>query len=234
MAPRLPSLILFARNPRAGRVKTRLTPALSGDEAAFLYGAFLEDAARVYRLPEKWESVLAADPDPEEPPLSSLFASGWRREKQASGDLGQRLANAFEGEFALGAPAVVAVGSDHPSLSRRLLVETFERLSEGADVSIIPADDGGYCAIGLTPRVRPLEIFRAIPWSTSAVLDATRERAATLGLRLALLEPAYDVDRPEDLDRLARDLASRDREAPDYPSATARAMATLAPAVLPS
>jgi glycosyltransferase A (GT-A) superfamily protein (DUF2064 family) len=66
-----------------------------------------------------------------------------------------------------------------------------------------------------------------VPWSTDAVLEITRRRLAAEGVRLTLLPPAYDVDRPEDVDRLRRDLARRDPEEPDFPRATARALAEL-------
>jgi rSAM/selenodomain-associated transferase 1 len=225
---RLPSLLLFARTPVAGRVKTRLVPPLSEAEALSLYIAFLEDAAAIYPEPGRWESVLDADPDPYDPALARLFGSSWTRRRQAAGPLGERLAASFEREFSLGSPAAVAVGSDHPALGRPLVEEAFSRLARGVDAVVIPAEDGGYCAIGLAARVPVREVFRDIPWSSSSVLSATRERMAALGLDVALLEPAYDVDRPEDLARLRRDLAERDPAGRDFPRATARALAEIA------
>lgn len=219
---RLPRLVLFARAPRAGEVKTRLVPLLTEQGAARLYRAFLEDAARVYLVPGAWEAVLAADPGAEDPQLVELFGAPWRRQGQAAGDLGARLASAFQQEFAGGAPRVLAVGSDHPALRRRLLEEVFELLADGCQAVVIPAEDGGYCAIGLAPGAGFREVFRDIPWSSSSVLEVTLGRIRSAGLRLALLPAAYDVDRPEDLRRLRLDLASRDPSAPDYPRATAR------------
>lgn len=230
MEQALPSLLLFARTPEPGRVKTRLVPPLSEGEAHRLYLAFLEDAAAISIAPGRWRCVLEADPDPDDPALAALFPAPWRRRKQAPGDLGERLAAAFEREFSSGAPSAVAVGSDHPALERRLLEEAFARLALGSDAAIIPAEDGGYCAIGLTAGVPVREVFFEIPWSTSFVLSATRKRLAALGLEEAVLEPAYDVDRPEDLDRLRRDLARRDPEGRDYPRATARLLVSLAEA----
>jgi rSAM/selenodomain-associated transferase 1 len=228
MPERLPSLLLFARTPVAGRVKTRLVPPLSEIEALRLYVAFLEDAAAIYPEPGRWEAVLDAEPDPDDPDLARLFGSPWTRRRQAAGPLGERLAASFEQEFSLGSPAAVAVGSDHPALERRLVEEAFSRLSRGADAVVIPAEDGGYCAIGLAARVRVREIFRDIPWSSASVLPATRERISALGLDVTFLEPAYDVDRPEDLARLRRDLAGRDPAGRYYPRATARALAEIA------
>jgi len=226
----LPSLLLFARTPEPGRVKTRLVPPLSEEDALRLYLAFLEDAAAMSLAPGRWVCVLEAEPDPDDPALAALFPPPWRRRKQAPGGLGERLAAAFEREFSSGAPSAVAVGSDHPALKRRLLEEAFARLALGSDAAIIPAEDGGYCAIGLKAGVPVREVFFEIPWSTSLVLSATRKRLDALGLKAAVLEPAYDVDRPEDLDRLRRDLALRDPGGRDYPRATARLLGSLAEA----
>ncbi|HEY3203386.1 MAG TPA: TIGR04282 family arsenosugar biosynthesis glycosyltransferase [Thermoanaerobaculia bacterium] len=222
--PHLPSLILFARAPEPGRVKTRLAVRLTERGAAALYRAFLEDAAHVYVDRTGWQSVLCADPHPSDPLLAAIFFGAWRREAQASGDLGERLRKAFEREFARGAPAAVAVGSDHPALTRKRLKEIFGELARGLDAVLIPAEDGGYCAIGLASCAPLANVFEGIPWSSDAVCRITIARMENAGLRVKVLESAYDVDRPEDLDRLRRDLAQRDAASEDYPTATARVL----------
>jgi len=227
---RLPGLLLFARTPAAGKVKTRLTPPLSESEVLALYLAFLEDASRVYRRPERWRAVLEAEPDPDDPALAARFPEPWSRRRQAEGDLGERLCAAFEREFASGAPAALAVGSDHPSLARRFVEEAFDAIEAGARAAVIPARDGGYCAIALASDVSPRAVFSGIPWSSPSVLAATRDRFASLALPAVFLEEAYDVDRPEDLELLRADLARRDPSGADYPEATARALGILAAA----
>ena len=229
----LPSLLLFARVPEPGRVKTRLAGLLTERGATDLYRAFLEDAARVYRQPARWESVLCAEPDPFDSRLAGLFSDGWRRQAQTPGDLGSRLTGAFEGEFRRSAPAAVAVGSDHPALPLRLVGAVFRALAEGSAAAVVPAEDGGYCAIGLAARASVAEVFRDIPWSTGGVLAETLRRLESAGLPHRVLEAAYDVDRPEDVDRLRLDLAGRDPNAEDYPAATARALAALAAGTRP-
>jgi rSAM/selenodomain-associated transferase 1 len=226
------TLILFARAPIPGSVKTRLAGVLAPEGAARLYRAFLEDAARVY-AGNAWTSVLYADPDPDETSLAAIFGVPWRREAQAPGDLGSRLTAAFEAERCLGASAVLAVGSDHPALPRRSLEELFDAVESGEDVALIPAQDGGYCAIALAARAPTSAVFRGIPWSSERTLDVTVTRARAGGLHAALLAPAYDVDRPEDLETLARDLARRDPSDDDYPHATARALARFAAPLSP-
>lgn len=222
-----PSLVLFAREPVLGRVKTRLVPRLTEPNALRLYRAFLEDAARICAFEGRWTPVVAVEPDAGSAALAGLFPPPWRRESQGSGDLGERLTRAFERELARGAPAVLAVGSDHPTLSGERLAEAFDRLASGARAVAIPADDGGYCAIGFAAAAPYAEAFRDIPWSTSDVLPATRARLAARGVELVLLAPAYDVDRPEDLDRLRRELAGADSSARDYPRETARVIEEL-------
>lgn len=227
MADCLPGLLLFARTPERGKVKTRLVPPLSEPEALDIYRAFLEDASVIYGTLGRWRPVLLAEPDPDAVSLAALFPPPWTRRRQAAGDLGERLASAFEMEFANGAPAAVAVGSDHPNLRRGSIEEAFLRLSAGDDAVVIPADDGGYCAIGLSARVRVRDVFEEIPWSSPRVLSATRDRFAALGIRVSYLESAYDVDLPGDLDRLRSDLARRDPSGGDYPRATAKALREL-------
>jgi hypothetical protein len=221
------TLVLFARAPEPGRVKTRLAPLLTEKGAARLYHAFLEDAARAYLAPEIWSSVLAAEPDPEHPLLAPLFPPPWRRIAQNGESLGARLRAVFEGEFVRGAAAVLAVGSDHPALPAERLQGAFEEIRRGADAAVIPAEDGGFCAIALSSRAASARIFEDIPWSSASVLAVTLQRLAGAGLSVAILDPAYDVDRPEDIERLRGDLCGVSQDGPDYPRATARALREL-------
>lgn len=223
----LPALLLFARTPRPGGVKTRLAPRLGEAGAAALYEAFLEDAGRAYLEPACWRSVLWAEPDPSAPVFDRCFPPPWTRRAQAGEDLGRRLARAFEEAFAHGAPRAVAVGADHPALTRAAVAAIFEALASGARAAIVPAEDGGYCAIGLAADVEPSAIFGGVTWSSPRVLEETLERCAHARVDCRILPPGYDVDRPEDLDRLGRDLAARDPEAADFPRATAAAMRAL-------
>ena len=223
-----PSLLLFARAPEPGRVKTRLSPALGAAGAARLYRAFLQDAARAYGPPAPWSAVLCADPDPHAPPFPALFRAPWRRRRQQGGDLGARLAAAFREEFSAGVWAAAAVGSDHPALPRRRLEEVFERLSAGVPAAVIPAADGGYCAIGLRREAPAQEVFRDIPWSSPDVLDATVTRLSGAAAEVAVLAPSFDVDRPEDLATLRADIQSRDPAEADFPRATAAVLRGLA------
>ena len=223
MDPR-PALLLFARAPEPGRVKTRLEPRLSAAGACALYEAFLADASRFYGRERNWRPVVCAEPRGEDPRIAALFPPPWERRAQGSGDLGERLRRAFEDAFADGSPRAVAVGADHPTLSPRTVEAVFDAL-DTVDAAIVPAEDGGYCAVGLRANRYSPELFRDGPWSTAGVLTVTRERLRAAGRSCRILAPHYDIDRPEDLERLRRDLAGADASANDYPAATAACLA---------
>ena len=209
-------------------MKTRLAAALTASEASELYLAFLRDASRLYASRRDWRLVLCADPDGDDPRLSALFPEPLERRPQGPGDLGDRLRRAFAEAFAAGAPAAVAVGADHPSLPIRSLEDSVAAL-ETDDAAIVPAEDGGYCAIGLAARrgAAAAAVFRGVPWSTREVLARTLDRMAEERVSCRVLESFYDVDRPEDLERLRRDLESRDPSGEDYPAETAACLAAL-------
>lgn len=114
---------------------------------------------------------------------------------QGPGDLGERLARVFE-QLCGGGRPVLAVGSDCPGLTVARILSAAAALGR-VDLVLGPALDGGYYLIGLR-RPRP-ELFRDVPWSTPQVLEVTRSRAEAAGLTVELLDPARDLDTPEDL-----------------------------------
>jgi len=122
---------------------------------------------------------------------------------QAEGDLGARMQRAFESALAL-SPRAILVGSDIPALSAQYLRDADRALRRGGDAVIGPAEDGGYVLIGLSRCDAAL--FRDIPWGGSEVLAETRRRIAALGWRVTELPALWDVDRPEDLERLPEEM----------------------------
>jgi uncharacterized protein len=185
---------VFAKEPRPGRVKTRLAPSVSPEWAALVADAFLRDI--LDRLAEvNADKIVCYTP----PDSGSFFE--WCRvchvalTPQAEGDLGCRMAAFFAEQFQAGAGPVVVVGSDSPTLPVRFIEQAFEFL-ENADVVLAPATDGGYCLVGCARQVP--EIFRDIPWGTNTVLSTTVRQAVQNGYRLAMLPPWYDVDTWDD------------------------------------
>ncbi len=202
-------LIVFAKHPEPGRVKTRLAPAL-GERLA----------ARVYRRLAARTLGIAADPPAAgrevrvwvEPAARVPDAPGWIGPADAflpqpDGDLGARMSRAFDDAFAAGARRAVIVGTDLPDLERTDLDAAFARLSDHGAV-LGPAADGGYWLLGL--RAPAPGLFSAMAWSTEGVLDETRRRLDALGLVRHELRTLRDVDRPEDWLELADRVPGRD------------------------
>lgn len=201
-------LLLFAKPPRAGAVKTRLIHArLPPARAAELYEAFLRD------LQERLESgpfdlrIVWAMEDRETVPEG--MGDGWR---QRGDDLGERLFHALH-DAAADHELVAAVGADHPDLPLERVQEAFAELRRGRPMVLGPSRDGGYYLVGLRAAAVDRRLFSGIAWSTAGVLRATLSRARDLGLDPALLPEEADVDRPDDLERLVERLENG-REAP--------------------
>lgn len=221
--PFMRRLLLFAKRPRLGRVKTRLVPALGPERTLALYRAFVLDQIAFLRscadicrseiyLDGAWPADFGAPPG----------ADGPRPRLQGAGDLGRRLLRAFERTAAEGTPATVVIGADAPTLPRSRVLRAFELLEAGAEAVVAPALDGGYVLLGAS---RPLpELFHGVPWGGEDVLRTTLARVRSGRIDLRLLDPWYDVDDSGGLERLRRDLAGAGGErAP----ATARGLAAL-------
>lgn len=199
--PGHPRLLLFVRAPTPGRCKTRLSPPLSPLQGAALYRAFCVDVLTSARATGT-EVHLAYAPSNEQPNPTWL-ASDVPSFEQQGPTLGDRLIHAFETIFRDGPGPVAVIGTDAPTLSATQILETFSALPH-VDAVFIPAEDGGYCLAGLS-QPQP-SLFKNIPWSTSEVM-ATTLRAA-VGLRVQTFPPHYDVDTPQDLQRLSITLQS--------------------------
>ena len=216
LTPHESALIIFAKAPIPGQVKTRLCPPLTPDEAATLHGSFVLDTlerskAAMTKLRLPMDRYLACAPA-----ASHVFFKimeerhGVRLLDQVGEDLGARMAQAFTAIFGRGYRQVLLVGTDVPSLPLAYYQQALTRLADH-DVVLGPARDGGFYAIGLT-RAIP-ELFTGIPWSTNQVLALTRQKAQALGLKTGLVPEWRDVDTVDDLQALI-DESSRDMKQP--------------------
>lgn len=199
------TLLVFAKEPVPGSVKTRLQPFLNGVEAAQLSEAFLADLLDRLRRIAGVELWVALPPESRAEPMVLRHGSGVRWVSQGPGDLGERMNRVANSAFQEGATGVVLLGSDHPNLPAAMLERCFASLDRG-QAAWIRTEDGGYAALAL-PRPSP-ELFHEVPWSTNAVAQATHTRACRAGIDLEDAGLWYDVDRPEDLLRLEHDLKS--------------------------
>ena len=177
-------------------------PALGAHGAAMLQEALTARAVETAIAAQTGPVTLWATPDATHPSFRELAVkSQIAVKRQPDGDLGARMLAACE---AAAGPALV-IGTDCPSLSPAHLREAAEALRDGNDVVVIPAEDGGYVLIGMR-RPQP-SLFEAMPWSTGVVMAETRKRVADAKLRCRELPTLWDIDRPEDLERLRSDPA---------------------------
>lgn len=201
--------MLFARAPQRGRVKTRLVPPLTAHQALALHLACLEATARLLAsLPNRIHRFLYLTGTPRRARRSmrrlGLPAAVTVR-TQRGRDLGARLERMFRELFAAGYERVLVIGSDTPTLPRTRLLEALASLRR-VEVVVGPTEDGGYYLIGCRRSPLP-DIFRGIPWGTAQTFARTRARLRRTRVRFRVLPRWYDVDRPADLARLAREVA---------------------------
>ena len=190
-----PILLVFAKAPRPGKVKTRLARALGDERAAALYrrmGRLVLDG--VAAAPATVTACFAPD-DAEAEVREWLGASAARYWPQGDGDLGARMSRMFDRAFQAADRALV-VGTDAPAVDDATIRRALEAL-DSADVVLGPSRDGGYYLLGLR-RPRP-GLFEAIRWSTGSVMRETAERARGEGLEVTFLEVESDIDTAADL-----------------------------------
>ncbi len=192
-----PPVIVMAKAPVAGFAKTRLIPALGAEGAAGLAARLLD--ATVAQAAAFGDVDLCCAPDTRHPAFQQLAgAPGVVLSAQGDGDLGARMARAFERHLAQHGAALM-IGTDAPAIDTAMLQCAAQALSD-ADAVFIPAFDGGYALIGLR-RFAPT-LFAGMAWSTAAVMAHTRERLAAADLRHVELPAVPDIDEPADLQHL--------------------------------
>ncbi|MBT5434383.1 MAG: TIGR04282 family arsenosugar biosynthesis glycosyltransferase [Alphaproteobacteria bacterium] len=189
-------VVVMARRPEHGKVKTRLADALGPDAALSFYASTLRRTLKRLGDDPRWSTVIAATP-----PSAARHPGRWTRGlpvfAQEEGDLGQRMQGAFD---AMPAGPVVIVGSDIPDLSARHVARAFRAL-ERHDAVFGPSDDGGYWLVGIARSLRASEIFGPVRWSTRHALADTLQGLPE-GARVATLETLADIDTVDDLRRL--------------------------------
>jgi rSAM/selenodomain-associated transferase 1 len=191
-------LLIFTRYPERGKTKTRLIPLLGEDGATELHRRMTEYTIRKLQDSSSTLSLVIYYDGGTEEKMRSWLGSHLSYRLQQGEDLGQRMQTACEASFASGETAIAIIGTDCPDLSATLILEAFDRLGN-SDLVLGPASDGGYYLIALK-HLFP-ELFEAIDWGTSRVLETTQAIAARLNLSVAYLPELADVDRPADLAR---------------------------------
>ena len=185
-------LIIFVKNAKLGKVKTRLAKTIGNEKALAIYHQLLEITEKATHEIVMDQRVYYSE---------EIEEKGWEgREKriQEGGDLGARMKNAFEKGFNDGYTRIVLVGSDLPDLSKEIIENGFESLRDN-EIVFGPAEDGGYYLVGM--RNKEFSIFENKPWSTKGLLKKTTNELAESNTNYGLLKMLNDVDTYEDLKR---------------------------------
>jgi rSAM/selenodomain-associated transferase 1 len=222
------ALALMAKAPRVGRVKTRLIPPLTAEEAAELSRCFIRDmAAKVAEAAQSRHGagVVAFTPPDDAAAFDGLLPAGFHLLPQRGADLGERLLHAAEDLLTAGFATLCLINADSPTLPLLRLVEAADWLAKPGDRVVLgEADDGGYYLIGLKHAHR--QMFQRIDWSTSRVFRQSVDRAGEIGLEVVRLAPWYDIDDAATLARLHTELAILPLSSHDADSSAAAAPAT--------
>jgi rSAM/selenodomain-associated transferase 1 len=191
-------LVIVAKGPVPGKVKTRLSSHLSASQASELYTLFIQDMIEEMTHLSENALAIAYTPKHAEPIFKKMLAHPIQLFPQQGADLGERLAHIFQRMFHEGYEQVHIINSDSPDLSHRLVRQSIRLLKDPkTDVVLGPCSDGGYYLVGLK---RPIpELFTQMPWSTDQIFQKTLARSQSLGLRCALVGSWYDIDTYDDM-----------------------------------
>ena len=193
------SLIVFARFPLPGKVKTRLARDVGDEPAAEFYKLCAE---HVFRESDKLSGrvqryLFYSDPEDSQE-MQHWGGPRFNYAAQAGSDLGKRLEHAFGTVFEHGAQKAIVLATDVPGISADIVDEAFRAL-DSSDVVLGPCPDGGYYLLGMKRLYK--ELFTNIPWSTNQVLNETSDAMRKLGLTVSRLPALADIDTGEDLRR---------------------------------
>jgi len=210
-------LLVFARLPELGRVKTRLAASIGDERALAVYEAMLADVlAGIGASSEETEIEILWAPTESADGAALLRAFGERSVAMQTGaTLGDRISMAFSERFFFHrTEKIVAIGVDEPRITRELIDHAFALL-DSCEWVVGPAIDGGYYLIGCRAAAFDVAIFDGIAWGTSDVLDATVAKIAEANATMATLPPRSDIDVAEDLDRFRAEASDATGELPN-------------------
>jgi uncharacterized protein len=211
------ALAVMTKAPKAGRVKTRLSPPLTPDEAAALNICFLRDtAAAISRTSNggRAQGIGVYTPIGAEDAYVDILPGDFALVPQRGEAFGERLSAATVDLLSLGFASLCLIDSDSPTVPAHAFSRATEQLSQPEDSVVLgPSDDGGYYLIGLKKLHRPL--FESIDWSTDRVLEQTVAAACKIGLPVHLLPTWYDIDDQATLARLCNELFGADGRSSD-------------------
>lgn len=188
------ALITFVKNPKKGKVKTRLAQSVGDEKALQIYQALLEHTRQIcLKIPAHRYLYYSSFIDEKDNWSNTAF----HKALQPDGDLGERMSTAFKQVLQKHDKAII-IGSDCASLKAEIIEQAFDLLEEH-DFVLGPAIDGGYYLLGMRQLLPAL--FTDIPWSTDKVADITRQRIQAEGFSLAEVATLSDIDYEEDWEK---------------------------------
>jgi len=197
------AIIIMAKVPRAGNVKTRLQPYLTPEQSADFAECLLSDAIEKAKSPRN-QLIIAFAPSNERKFFDKFSLPETLFVEQKGSDLGEKMFNVFEFAFGRKADSVVMIGTDSPTFPAAFIEEAFGYL-EKSDAVLGKTADGGFYLIGL--RRLKKEIFANVEWSSPQTFEQTKKNIRRARLQLKEMPGWYDVDEPADLEKLREDFA---------------------------
>ncbi|MBO6666967.1 TIGR04282 family arsenosugar biosynthesis glycosyltransferase [Parvibaculum sp.] len=191
-----PQLVIMAKQPLIGRVKTRLARDIGHAEALRFFRSASESLIRRVGRDPRWQTVIAVSPD-RAVHERGIWPDDLPRVGQGEGDLGHRMGSLFRD---LPPGPVIIIGADIPAIGKKQVAAAFDALGR-SDTVIGPAEDGGYWLIGMKRRPRVREIFEGVRWSSEHAMEDTLKNIRRQKMSVATLERLRDVDTGADLAR---------------------------------
>jgi rSAM/selenodomain-associated transferase 1 len=197
------ALIIMAKAPLAGTVKTRLQPALAAEQCAELAACFLRDTINKANSLENQSLIIAYSPAGETDYFKQFARPKTSLVEQQGDNLGEKMFSAFEFAFRQNAEMAVMIGTDSPTFPVDFIEQAFEFLETNSDAALGKTADGGFYLIGL--RRVDARIFDGVRWSTAKTFSQVRENILKLNWLWREVPAWYDVDEPSDLEQLKRE-----------------------------
>ena len=191
-----PALIIFARYPRKGKVKTRLAEDTGEDFAYNFYKLCSENILNEVEKLSGFDKYLFYADEADRNKIIDWIGNDFFYVPQSTNDLGHRMLSAFETVFNRGAGSAIIIGTDVPDLNNSTIKKAEMQLQEN-DLVIGPACDGGYYLLGMKKPYK--ELFYNIEWGMGSVFQSTINNAKELNLKTHLVDKLYDIDTINDL-----------------------------------
>ncbi len=205
------TIVIMTKVPQAGEVKTRLQPFLTTQQSAEISVHFLQDVEQKAKTVTR-NLIISFSPIEKKNLLIDILQTKPILVEQKGENLGERMFHAFKFAFSRDSDAVVIIGTDSPTFPAEFIERAFTFLEMKTDAVLGKTEDGGFYLIGL--RKLDKKIFENVEWSSPKTFNQTKRNIKNLNFILSEIPVWYDIDTPEDLKRLVKELAEKPLLAP--------------------